>query len=432
MSKHFNYYYGSQADQFSFIRIPKIMLIDNTFSDLSLQAKVLYGVLLDRMSLSRKNGWLDAENRVFIIYQIGEIQKDLGFSKKKSIDLLAELEKFGLLEKKRRGHGLPNILYVKSFMSDADTEEENLSVPEEKEAVSRGSQTDTSGIPATGSKGDDADTSGSSVSVDRGSGNDTSALKAASVGPEKRADRIIKLYSEEDREEVSGKAEPFHDGLEVSKPTLQEVPKLTPQEVPKSALHEVPKTTPQEVSKSTPLKNKTEINNTELSNIESNHISSSSVEVKQKGAQCDEMRCDTMGSSSSVNSLADDYRSLICRNIEFDNLLLTFPSKHELLCGIVDLILETLLCRSEEILIASSYFPVEIVKSRLLKLDYGHIRYVVGCLETNTTKVKNIRKYLLAALFNAPTTIDGYYQAEVNHNMPEFVLGHRETELNVC
>ena len=70
MSKNFNYYYGSQADQFSFIRIPKIMLIDNTFSDLSLQAKVLYGVLLDRMSLSRKNGWLDAENRVFIIYQI--------------------------------------------------------------------------------------------------------------------------------------------------------------------------------------------------------------------------------------------------------------------------------------------------------------------------------------------------------------------------
>ena len=56
----------------------------------------------------------------------------------------------------------------------------------------------------------------------------------------------------------------------------------------------------------------------------------------------------------------------------------------------------------------------------------------MGCLETNTTKVKNIRKYLLAALFNAPTTIDGYYQAEVNHNMPEFVLGHRETELNVC
>ena len=79
----FNYYYGSEADQFSFIRIPKIMLIDKVFQTLSMAAKVLYGVLLDRMSLSMKNGWLDEENRVYIIYQIGEIQEDLGFTKKR-------------------------------------------------------------------------------------------------------------------------------------------------------------------------------------------------------------------------------------------------------------------------------------------------------------------------------------------------------------
>ena len=117
----FNYYYGSEADQFSFIRIPKIMLIDKVFQTLSMAAKVLYGVLLDRMSLSMKNGWLDEENRVYIIYQIGEIQEDLGFTKKKAMDLLAELENFGLLEKKRRGHGLPNILYVKSYGSSGGT-----------------------------------------------------------------------------------------------------------------------------------------------------------------------------------------------------------------------------------------------------------------------------------------------------------------------
>ena len=117
----FNYYYGSQADQFSFIRIPRVMLTEDTFSSLSIPAKVLYGVLLDRMTLSRKNGWFDDENRVFIIYQIGEIQEDLGFSKKKAMDLLSELEAFGLLEKKRRSHGLPNILYVKSFMTGIDT-----------------------------------------------------------------------------------------------------------------------------------------------------------------------------------------------------------------------------------------------------------------------------------------------------------------------
>ena len=112
----FDYYYGSQADQFSFIRIPKAMLTEKTFSSLSLQAKMLYGILLDRMGLSMKNGWFDSENKVYIIYQIAEIQEDLGFSKKKAIEYLAELESFGLVEKKRRGLGLPSILYVKSFL----------------------------------------------------------------------------------------------------------------------------------------------------------------------------------------------------------------------------------------------------------------------------------------------------------------------------
>ena len=114
----FNYYFGSQAEQFSFVRIPRIMLTEPAFQELSLASKVLYGVLLDRMSLSMKNNWFDDENRVYIIYQIGEIQEDLGLTKRKAMDLLSELEDFGLLEKKRRGHGLPNILYVKSFMTD--------------------------------------------------------------------------------------------------------------------------------------------------------------------------------------------------------------------------------------------------------------------------------------------------------------------------
>ena len=69
----FNYYYGSQAEQFSFFRIPRIMITDKSFQVLSMAAKVLYGVLLDRMGLSMKNKWFDEENRVYIIYQIGEI-----------------------------------------------------------------------------------------------------------------------------------------------------------------------------------------------------------------------------------------------------------------------------------------------------------------------------------------------------------------------
>lgn len=306
----FDYYYGSQADQFSFVKIPRLLLTGEIFSTLSIASKVLYGVLLDRMTLSMKNGWLDEENRAYIIYQIGEIQEDLGFSKKKAMELLSELEKFGLLEKKRRGHGLPNLLYVKNFMP-----------------ASRSSKTCT---------------------------------------------------SETD-------------------PCSLEVPKTAPQEVPKPELLEVPK--------SAPLKNKTNKSYTYMSYTESDLISS---------AQMDMIRSDA--------SNAIHYENLIKSNIDYNSLLISHPHDQELIQGIVDLILETILSGKNEILIASDWHPKELVKSKLLKLNYGHIEYVLECLRTNTTKVKNIKKYLLATLFNAPSTIDGYYQAEVNHDMAQFAI----------
>lgn len=100
--------------------------------------------------------------------------------------------------------------------------------------------------------------------------------------------------------------------------------------------------------------------------------------------------------------------------------IVLIPVQAEVIEGIVDLILETVVSKSDPILIASERYPASLVKSKLLKLNYMHIEYVLDCFKGNTTKVKNIKKYLLAALFNAPTTIDGYYRAEVNHDMPQF------------
>ena len=334
----FNYYYGSEADQFSFIRIPKIMLIDKVFQTLSMAAKVLYGVLLDRMSLSMKNGWLDEENRVYIIYQIGEIQEDLGFTKKKAMDLLAELEEFGLLEKKRRGHGLPNILYVKSFMTEKET---------------RGSETGTS-----------------------------------------------ETEQEEDRSPENSTSEPWEKSRSAENGT-QEVPETAPLEVPKSA----------------PLRNKTNINNTYRSKTESNPIVSTGEEmpVRQDAIRSEEKRyTDTPAVRAKI------YEQIIRENICYDDLLISHAEDRELIDGIMDLILETVVGTRDEILIASSRYPAEVVRSRFLKLNYFHIEYVLHCLRQNTTKVKNIRKYLLATLFNAPSTMDGYYQAEVNHDMPQY------------
>ena len=117
MSIQFEYFYGSQAEQFSFYRIPKILFTDETLSGISVEAKVLYSFMLDRMSLSVKNCWFDEENRVYIIYTIDDILCDFGCAKQKALKLLDELENgIGLIERKRQGLGRPNIIYVKNFI----------------------------------------------------------------------------------------------------------------------------------------------------------------------------------------------------------------------------------------------------------------------------------------------------------------------------
>lgn len=319
---NFNYYYGNQADQFSFIRIPRVLLVDQLFSPLSIQSKILYGVLLDRMGISMRNGWFDELNRVYIIYQISEIQEDLGFSKKKAIDYLTELEQFGLVEKKRRGRGLPSILYVKSFMT--------------REAIARSGETGTSEPIISISRSAEIDTS-------RGS-------------------------------------------------------QIAPQEVPESALLEVPKTAP--------LKSNNNINNTYTSNIPSNQILSTEGTQVQFGCDEDEMR--------GVRA----YAEIISENLELEILKQNHKYDVELLDGIYDLILEVVVSKSPMTVIASNEYPTELVRSKFLKLTSMHVEYVLDCFNQNSTKVRNIKKYLLAALFNAPSTISGYYTAEVHHDMP--------------
>lgn len=112
----YEYFYGAQAEQFSFYRIPKALFTEPNFRELSTDAKVLYGILLDRMSLSLKNQWLDAQNKVYIIFTVEEIMDALNCANQKATLLMVELEKqAGLIERKRQGLGRPNLIYVKNF-----------------------------------------------------------------------------------------------------------------------------------------------------------------------------------------------------------------------------------------------------------------------------------------------------------------------------
>lgn len=369
----FDYYYGSQADQFSFIRIPKAMLTEKTFSSLSLQAKMLYGILLDRMGLSMKNGWFDSENKVYIIYQIAEIQEDLGFSKKKAIEYLAELESFGLVEKKRRGLGLPSILYVKSFLVQRDCA--CLDV-DEKIETSRGAENGTSdGFEIVTSKDENR------TSVARGKTPEAKNFRNTTRSVNMGTSRSIDLGTSRS------------DDMGTSRGSVW---------------------TPQEVSVLAPLINNTKENDLEVNNIESNHIISAQKQDVEAGYDYD------------MISEMDAYREIIRENICFDDLLIAYPYEKETIEGIMQLILETVLNKNESMVIASNTYPVALVKSKFLKLTYSHIEYVMDCFKNNTSKVKNIKKYMLAALFNAPSTMDSYYRAEVNHDMPYMTMARLE------
>ena len=325
--KNFNYFYGTEADQFSFYRIPKALFKDDYFKNLSSDAKILYGLMLDRMSLSIKNQWFDDQNRAYIYFSIEDIMELLNCGRNKAVKSLQELDDetgIGLIEKRRQGFGKVNIIYVKTFMVDA--EEKKI----KKEQFTK----------------------------------QTSDAKI------------------EDRE--------------VSKTNFKESPKQTSGS-PENKLQEV------YISNS----NNNNINNIKFNENESDHIVSA-----------DEERSDNDGME-----LYQAYVSLIKENIDYESLLISNPYEKKQIDEILDLIVEMVMNKNDKVLIASSWYPASLVKSKFMKLDYSHIEYVLHCLQGNTSKVKNIKKYLLAALFNAPSTITGYYQAEVNHDMPQFARG---------
>ena len=310
-----SYFYGKEADQFSFYKIPKLLFTEEYFKRISVEAKVLYGLMLDRMSLSMKNQWLDEDGKAYIYYSLEDIMDALGCSNKKAISIMKELDTdagIGLIEKKRQGQGKPTMIYLKQFLIQ-DVQKCNKFTSGEKKDVS-----------------------------------------------EVKNLHILKCKNDTSRSEEN---------------TYLEVKKLHP--------------------------NKNNINNTELNNTESNLILSRN----------DRMGCDM-----------DAYAELIRENIDMDILKERYPYEQELINGIYDLILETVLCANDSIVIASGKYPADLVRSKFLKLNSMHIEYAIDCMKKNTSKVRNIKKYLLTTLFNAPSTISSYYQAEVNHDFPQFAV----------
>ena len=156
--------------------------------------------------------------------------------------------------------------------------------------------------------------------------------------------------------------------------------------------------------------------NTNISNTKKSSTNTSTT-YPIKSYQKEEPNVKKRGKDKMGYDEMNAYRELIKENIEYDILSVKLKQDIAMLDEIVDLLTETICTQKDSVIIAGDVYPSAVVKSKLLKLNAEHIEYVIDCMKSNTTEVRNIKKYLLAALFNAPSTMDSYYTARVNHDL---------------
>ena len=336
----FDYFTGMEAEQYSFYRVPKVLFTAECFKSLSCEAKVLYGLMLDRMSLSIKNRWFDEEDRVYIIFTVEEIAELLNCGTQKAVKLMKELDDnqgIGLIEKKRLGLGKPNVIYVKNFILKEKCSPEQRGKAPENLGNTQNSENHNS--------------------------------------------RIVKTTNQE-LPESQFKNDENH---------TSRIVEITTQEVPNSQ------------SNNTDINN-TDFNETDFNEIDSiqSYLSPSAGEVRPVG--------------EDVIERMETYRALIQENIDYECFL--DRREKEDVDELIELMVEILMMPDDSMVrIGGADKPVSVVKSRFLKLTYSHIEYVLFSLHRNTSKVANIRAYLLTTLYNSSMTMNHYYQAEVNHDL---------------
>lgn len=296
------YFYGEQADSYSFYRIPRQLITGEKYKGLSVEAKLLYGMMLDRMGLSLRNGWLDKTGQVYIYYTVEEIQGDLGCGHVKAGRLLAELDTvkgIGLIERVRQGQGKPTKIYVKKFSPDPPPQGEKSGLPRQ---------------PQNGSQ-------------DSAKAELRSAASCRSGHTENGG---------------AGRQKPAGSYIENNYPESSYTdPSIVPEEV-------------------------------------------------------------------------EQLTEAVREQIDYPLLALSYPGDDP--DCILELICDVLSSSAPGIKIGGETIPTAKVQTRFRRLQFDHVAYVLDSLRETTTKIINIRAYLLTALYNAPLTIGPYYSAAVRHD----------------
>lgn len=294
MARQYDYFYGSEAEQDVFVRLPKQLIYDQIYCGLSSDAKILYAIMLDRMSLSLKNGWKDQQGRYYITFPIDAVIAAIHCARQKANKLLKELENIGLLDSKRRGQGKANLLYLKHMVCDSiQAEQEGELVP------------------------------------------------------------------------------PTPRSMKIKLPEVR----------------------------------KSNCNKTDL------------------------IKTDFNKTDSIINQAPDDAMGSLKAQISYDDLCADPAVDRQCLDSLVSVMAETLQSNFSFIRVNRCTHSAQTVKEKFGRLQQAHIRYVLQAWQKNKATVRNVRQYILTALYNAPDTIALYQNQQANgEDGPSYDLDAYERE----
>ena len=422
----FDYYYGVQSEQFSFYRIPRLLIKDQHFKGLSSDAKLLYGLMLDRMALSMKNHWLDNENRAYIIYSIDNVMEDLNCSKPTCVKIMKELSTFGLIERERKGLGKPDIIYVKNFV----IQEENKSV--ETEA---GHEEQKCGSVENESSNNDGEIGEDQEYFAEGQFfpedpylSDSQENSMTAESKENELPEVKKLnFWNPSRTSVAERKNGFHEenttnlgAYSVNKGNIS--PRGKESELPevkklnfcnsKNLTSGGKEHLPLEVKNLAPNYNNNNYNNQSYNYINQSYQSNLSSQKDEFDGTKEEIDKNTT------------YIEQIKKNLDYEFYMTNDKCNDKaLLKELFDIICEVVCVKRKMIKVGGVVYPYEYVRSKFLELTSSHVWYIIDCMKETTTRIVNIKAYLLAALFNAPSTIDHYYQQKVQHDLHSDAVG---------
>lgn len=384
----FDFYYGEESEQYSFYSVPKMFFTCERFAGLSAMSKLLYGFLLDRMSLSRKRNWIDDRNRAYIKYSLNAITKDMGVSKNSVIKYMRELQEFGLIMK-FPNEGMEDIIYVMDYSKLKQADTYSSDDKQNDNVLYLDSQSSGAAYKADTGQPDNAPPGFNTV-IALSNINNTKKIQDAGC----KGDSTLRSGS---KSEPVQKMNQFKNCTGSKSELVQN-------------LHHPHKENDNNIYNN--------INNQSAKTDKIDRYIYNNPSINQSISDTREI--DKTGkvqiSGINANAVYAHISVLVKQNIDYDAMIERQECK-DWYDEYYNLIVEVLTRKKDTIRISGEEYSADMVRERFLKLNSSDLQYVHEQMSRTTSDIKNIKAYLTKALFNAPITRTSYWASRVNHDI---------------